>query len=129
MKMDTPPAFEHDPSMMHDIDTAAPEFDLGPYGGHAMELAHNLGHEDWMNGTFEAALDAGIGTPEYYAEESIAHPGDVFAAPVEYAVTQKAAMCGDATCDKTHTYKEMEIAMDHMAEAVGHLDTVEENVL
>ena len=36
----------YDPSMMHTIDTAAPAFELGPHGEHAMNIAHELGNEE-----------------------------------------------------------------------------------
>ena len=119
----------YDPSMMHTIDTAAPAFELGPHGEHAMNIAHELTNEDWMDEGFAAAVDGGIGTPEYYAEESYAHPGDNFVAPVQYAVTQAAADCGEKKCDQTRTYKEMKVAMDHMVEAETHYAEVKETCL
>merc|ERR1711937_839715 len=94
-----------------------------------MNIAHELTNEDWMDEGFAAAVDGGIGTPEYYAEESYAHPGDNFVAPVQYAVTQAAADCGEKKCDQTRTYKEMKVAMDHMVEAETHYAEVKETCL
>ena len=55
-------------------------------------------------------------------------PGIIFA-PVEYAESQAAADCGGKTCDQTHTYKEMKIAMDHANEAELHYEEVKETCL
>merc|ERR1711871_169283 len=117
---------DNDPAMMHNIDTAAPAFELGPHGDHAMNTAHELGNKDWMDKDFVATVDGGIGTPEYYGEKSYARAGDNFVAPVQYALTQASADCGEKKCDQTRTYNEMKITINHMADAEMHYAEVKE---